>query len=189
MPGDRWQEIASLIGTARDIERKWLGAVPQTPGEKARNTPWMPFQLFAFIALLAEAIPEVPGGRYLEIGAGPGTKMLVARELFGLDVHGLDCTDEYAAVGRDLGLDVQTCDALVWKDYGSWDLIWFNRVFRDAVPEAELEERVWAEAGPGTVIMCANLESRPPMAWYPVLDSWDEERRGIWQKPFAPASS
>lgn len=179
------REIAAVVRTVTQVERKWQGLVPAAGND--RHTPWMPFQPFAFIALAAEALPEVSfrglpyPARFLEIGAGPGTKMLLMREIFGFDVRGFERTDEYAAAGRAMGLDVATCDALDWKDYSA-ELIWFNRVFRDPAPQRELEQRVWDEADPGAVIMCANLESRPPGAWFPVLDAWDEERRGIWQK-------
>lgn len=189
-----WREIASAVRTALDIEHKWIGAIPQDPQEKELVTPWMPFQLFTYIAMLCEAAPDVPQDddqppRFLEIGAGPGTKMLIARDLFGLDVHGIERTDELAAMARTMGLDVQTGDALARPAYSGFALIWFNRAFRDASAEARLEALVWDTASPGTVIMCANLEGRPPMTWYPVLDAWESERRGIWQKPFGSARS
>lgn len=184
-----WKACADAIRTAAQAGRQWIGAVPQADGDKLRYTPWMPFQLFTFTAMLAEALPEADGPRFLEIGAGPGSCMLIAREVFGLDVHGIERTDEYAAAARALGLDVPTHDALSWPHYGNYDIIWFNRVFRDPAPETELESLVWRTADPGTVILCANLEGRPPGSWFPVLDSWDSDRRGIWQKPAVPAGS
>lgn len=185
---ERWQDIAAVIRVIQEIDRKWMGAVPQDAAERARNTPWMPFQLFSFISMLAEAMPEINGRRYLEVGAGPGTRLLAAQEIFGLHGTGFDVTDEYASAARSMGLDVRTADALAWADWAGYDLVWFNRAMRGE-PQAELERRVWEQVSPGAVVMCANLESRPPMPWYPVLDSWDEDRRGIWQKPFAPARS
>lgn len=184
----RWQDVGTVIRIAQETDQKWLGAVPQDAAERARNTPWMPFQLFTFISMVAEAMPELNGNRYLEVGAGPGTRLLVAEEIFGLDGTGFDITDEYAAAGRLMGLDVRTADALAWDGWTGYDLVWFNRALRGE-PQAELERRVWAQVSPGTVVMCANLESRPPMPWYPVLDAWDDSRRGIWQKPFGPARS
>jgi len=183
-----WREIGGTIRTAAEMERSWQGKIPQAPAEKARYTPWMPFQLFRFIAMLAEALPEITGPHFLEIGAGIGTKMRVAEEMFLLDVHGIELADEYAAVARTMGLDVVTADALDWPGYGGYDLIWCNRVFRDPEPQRQLEDRVWRTSDPGAVIMCANLETRPPVSWYPVLDEWDDCRAGIWQKPSGPAA-
>lgn len=187
MTVSRSAELGAALTVVLDIERKWLNAVPQEAQERARNTSWMPFNPFRFITMAAEVLPEVAAieqPRFLEMGAGPGTKMLLAREFFGWDVHGFDVCDEYAAFARDaLALDVQTCDALEWMKYGGYDVIWFNRVYRDPELQERLEPSIWNEASPGTVLMCANLENRPPLAWYPVLDEWDDSRAGIWQKP------
>lgn len=185
------RDVAAVLRTALQIEQKLRGTLRQSGDEHAMFTPWMPFQLFRFIAMAAEAVPEIsfppdPGvrPRALEIGAGGGTKMLVLQELFGFDVRGIEYYDEYAATARALGLDVVTGDAGATAAYGGYALIWFNRCFRDPHAQRLLEERVWDCASPGTVIMCANLEDRPPMSWYPVLDEWGDSRAGIWQKPF-----
>lgn len=185
------RHVAAVLRTVLQVERKHRGILVQGEQEHAMFTSWMPFQPFSFVTLVAEAVTEVnfpPGPdsppRFFEIGAGPGTKMLIARELFGFEVHGIEYYDEYAVSARALGLDVVTADAGAWTAYDGFALIWFNRVFRDSRAQALLEGRVWACASPGTVIMCANLESRPPISWYPVLDEWDDSRTGIWQKPF-----
>jgi hypothetical protein len=184
------RDAAAVLRTVLQVEQKHRGLVTQSGAEHATFTPWMPFQPFRFVALVAEALTEVnfppdPARRprFFEIGAGPGTKMLLARELFGFDVHGIEYYDEYAVTGRALGLDVVTADAGAWTAYDGHELIWFNRCYRDQHAEGLLEKRVWDRASPGTVVMCANLEDRPPMSWYPVLDEWDDSRAGIWQKP------
>ena len=162
----------------------------QSADEHALFTPWMPFQPYTFVAMAAEAVAAVnfPADgserpRFFEIGAGPGTKMLILRDLFGFSVRGIERTDSYAEAGRAMGLDVITADAGVWTAYHGYQLIWFNRVYRDVHAQELLEPRVWDCASDGAVVMCANLEDRPPASWYPVLDEWDDCRRGIWQKP------
>jgi trans-aconitate methyltransferase len=182
-------ELAAIIRTAAQMELAWKHKVPQTADERARYTPWMPFQLYEFIPLVAEAMPELNGNLALEVGCGPGTKMILMQELFHLDVIGVERNEEYAAAARSMGLNVAVADALTWHGYAGPHLVWFNRLFRDVMAEADLEAKVWAETNPGTVIMCANLEVRPPGAWYPVLDAWDDRRVGIWQKPFAGTGS
>lgn len=188
--------IAAMIRTVLQFEQKHRGLMAQTEDDHALFTPWMPFQPFRFIAMAAEAIPEIsfppdPDGRprAFEIGAGPGTKMLLLQELFGFEVHGIEYYDEYARTARALDLDVITADAGSWTAYDGYQLIWFNRCYRDPHAQALLESRVWDCASPGTVVMCANLEDRPPMSWYPVLDEWDDSRAGIWQKPFGSGVS
>lgn len=196
MSGPDARDAAAVLRTVLQIEQKHRGTLIQSEAEHAMFTPWMPFQPFSFVTLLAEALTEMnfppdpdQRPRFFEVGAGPGTKMLIARELFGFEVHGIEYYDEYAVSARVLGLDVATADAGAWLAYDGYQLIWFNRVFRDKHAQALLEGRVWACASPGTVVMCANLESRPPMSWYPVLDEWDDSRTGIWQKPFGSGVS
>ncbi len=181
MTNGRPREIGALMRTVLQAEQDWLGAV--SGAGDASCTPWMPFSVPAFIALLAEALPEAEGPVYAEAGAGIGTKMVLAREIFGLEVTGVERVPEYAGFARSvLGVPVDEGDALDWDGYGKADLVWFNRVFRDGPVQAGLESLVWSSVRPGAVVMCANLEDRPPRDWYPVLDDW-EVRRGIWQKP------
>jgi hypothetical protein len=175
---ERFRELALAIEQAVLVTRK---APKVTPDPS--NTGWMPFNLFDAAALLFEAIPMIPdAGRYLEVGAGTGPNMIIARE-FGLDVHGIEVHDELAAAARELGLPVETADAVSWSGYGKFDVIWMNRPVRYRGTEAELEQRVFAEMAPGAVIICANLENRPPEPWFIINDSWDSLRRGSWVKP------
>lgn len=190
------REIAAMLLAVTDIEAKHRGTITQTADEHALFTPWMPFEPYKFVALAAEAVAAVnfPADgserpRFFEVGAGPGTKMLILRDLFGFSVRGIERTDSYAEAGRAMGLDVITADAGVWTAYHGYPLIWFNRVFRDVHAQELLERRVWDCASDGAVIMCANLETRPPWSWYPVLDAWDDERYGIWQKPSVSGAS
>ena len=153
------------------------------------DTGWMPFNLFDFAALLFEASPLIPQAtpdtppRFLEVGAGPGPNMIIARDGFGMDVTGIEIQDALATAGRDAGLAVQTADADDWTGYEKADAVWLNRPRRDAAAERRLEERVYAEMAPGAVLLCANLESRPPESWFIISDSWDSLRRGAWVKP------
>lgn len=182
-------ELAAIIRTATEMERAWQNKVNQPSHERQRYAPWLPFQIYEYIPLVAEALPETDGNRFLEIGCGIGTKMLLTHELFGLDVSGIERNEEYAAAARRLGLNVAVADALTWNGYDAFDLIWFNRVFRDVAAEADLEARVWSMARPGAVIMCANLEAGPPPSWYPILDEWSDRRIGIVQRPYAGTGS
>jgi predicted O-methyltransferase YrrM len=149
-----------------------------------RFLPWMPFSWPEFIAMIAEAVPELGGHRFLDVGAGIGTRMLLAREIFGLDVHGIERVEAYASVAGDqLGLTVDVTDALDYKGYGGFDLIWINRPVRDRELERQLESKIWSDMAPGAVVAFANIEAPPPN-WYLIFDDW-EVRRGIWQKPGA----
>jgi trans-aconitate methyltransferase len=143
--------------------------------------PWMPFSWPAFISLLAEALPETYGNRFLDVGCGLGTKMMLAEELFGLDVHGIERSPELAKAAREHWLTVDEADALTWDGYGDIDIIFLNRPFSDQALEAQLEDRVWQEMKPGAVVIGVNLVNPPPSSWYLILDD-SEVRRWIMQK-------
>jgi hypothetical protein len=179
-PSSRLAELVAVIELAERLEKDARGY-----GEKgtAVNTGWMPFNLFDFAALLFESLTWIPGaGRLLDVGAGPGSKMAVARG-FGLDVHGIEIQDKLAAMGRDAGLPVQTADADDWAGYEDFGAVWLNKPMTGE-PERRLERRIWDETVPGTVVICANTETRPPENWFIVNDSWDDLRRGSWVKPY-----
>jgi trans-aconitate methyltransferase len=175
----RYEDIAGTIRSVDRLEREWMGKVPDA--STPLNTPWMPFPRHDFVAMLTDAVAEAEGGRLLDVGCGPGTKMMLASAIFDLDAHGVERVPEYVAAARKMGLLVHEADAAEWKGYGEYDIVWFNRPFRDREAQRALEFRVWDELRPGAVVMCANLENQPPSSWYPILDDW-EVRRGIWQK-------
>jgi trans-aconitate methyltransferase len=148
----------------------------------------MPFSTPAFISMLAEALAEAdvtPRTRrdlvFLDVGCGPGSKMLVARDLFGLDVSGFDRREEYVQAACSLGLDAVTADAETFGHYGTADIVWANRVARDAQIQARIDQKILRETKPGAIVMMSHMEVVPP-GWYPILED-AEARRGIWQKP------
>lgn len=182
------QRLRELITDVMRLDREWMSRPDGR--DNAQCTPWMPFPLFDFIALVAEALPETTGSAFLEVGCGIGTRMLVAHELYGLDCHGIDRVPEYVAqVSKRLpgapggpAVTAEVADALSWEGYGDYDLVWFNRPFNDAALQRQLEARVWEAMRPGAVVIAANLLSPPPGGWWPVLDD-PEVRRWIRQKP------
>jgi trans-aconitate methyltransferase len=175
----RQAQIALALSTATEQERSWQGKVPEANDE--RHIPWLPFPIPEFVALTALAAAEADGPRFLEIGCGIGTKMLLAQAIFQLDVTGFDRVPEFVEQACGNGLNAVRADAATWDGYGEFDIVWFNRPLREAAEEAALETRVWEFTAPGTVVMCANLEARPPSSWYLIEDDW-EARRGVWQK-------
>lgn len=179
--------VASVLRRAARLDREWLGKVAQGDEERRLWTPWMPFSLGEFTMLLAESLAAYEPGAdenvtFLEIGCGPGPKLLVARDVFGLDAYGFDRVADYVAAARTLGLPADTGDAVTFAGYGRAAITWFNRVARDAGIQAQIEAKVWRDTAPGSVVMCANLEAPPPASWFPVVDDW-EARRGAWMKP------
>lgn len=178
--GSRPEAIRIALREAARLDREWMQS--SAGRDDSRSTPWMPFPMFDFLALVAEALPESSGGTFLEVGCGCGTRMLLAREVFGLDVFGIDRVPEYVNEAWKLGLRAEVANALGWDSYGKFGLVWFNRPFRDPLLQRQLEQQVWADMAPGAVVIAANLEAPPPADWWPVLDD-REVRRWIAQRP------
>lgn len=170
--------IANTLGRARELDRKFL----KTPSAGGQCTPWMPYDCAEFSMMLLEAIAEADSHTFLDVGCGPGSKMLIARDIFGLDAFGIDVIPSLIDEAHASGLHAGVADALAYSDYGRHGIVWLNRPYRDAELEAALEAKVWGQMAPGSVVICANLEAPPPSDWLIVLDDW-EVRRGVWRKP------
>jgi hypothetical protein len=176
----RFQELSKAIEQAQLLTRN----APQVAADPS-NTPWMPFNLFDFAALLFEAVPLIPDdATLLEVGCGPGPNLVLARAL-GLDAYGIEVSAELAAPGIDAGLTIEVADALAYDGYRKPAAVWLNRPVRDRGREAALEQKIWREMAGGAVAICANLENRPPESWFIINDSWESLRRGAWVKPHA----
>jgi trans-aconitate methyltransferase len=178
----RTSQIRNMIGTTIGLDREWMGRTAIGRDDPARYLPWMPFSWPDFIALVSEALPETTGDKFLDIGAGVGTKMMLAEEIFGLDVQGIERVSEYVKEARSRGLTIIEADALGWDGYGDFDIIFFNRPFFNQEMQAELEKQVWTDMKPGAVVVGVNLLVPPPAPWYLILDD-SEVRRWVMQKP------
>jgi Methionine biosynthesis protein MetW len=182
----RWQQFAVIIEQAELIQARAGTLAVQDPGSRTRNTGWMPFNLFDFNALLFECLKLIPDGAlFLDVGAGNGPFMYLAREIYGFDVFGIEIQKALADDAAEYGLAVQEADAYAWDGYGKAGVLWVNRPLRDRELEAGLEQKIWDEMADGAVAICANLESRPPGHWIIINDSWDSLHRGAWVKPYA----
>lgn len=146
--------------------------------------PWMPFQWADFIAILAECVAESDGDAFCDVGAGAGTKMRLARSLFGLHADGYERDGEMAAYAAETtGGTVIAGDALDAPEgfWARYDIIWMYRPLRDRDRERQLEQRVYAGMRRGAVFAGASLEAFPA-GWHIVVDDLDI-RRGAWKKP------
>ena len=162
-------DVRGLLTSVRQIERQWQKQVDV--GDQQMFTGWMPSDVAQFLVLLIEAIAEAPGNSFLEVGCGPGTKMMLAQGLFGLDVTGFDRVPEYVVAAKEHGLNV-----------AKFDIVFFNRPFRDREVQRDLEKLVYSKVRRGAVVIAMNLETQPPDSKYLVVtDDW-ESRRGVWLK-------
>ena len=96
---------------------------------------------------------------FLDVGSGGGTKVLAATTCFDI-CDGLEYETGPAVTGGRLLelLAPGQCklihgDALDFSDYGKYDVIYFYRPLRERKKMAEMEERIFTQARPGTVIL------------------------------------
>ncbi len=174
------QQVRDAMILAAKLDREWMRS-DVGHDDLSRYVPWIPFPVHDFVALVAEAMPETTGDRFLDIGAGVGSKVLLADAVFGLNSRGIERVPEYAAEAARHGITVHTVDALDYQGYHQADLIFINRPFYDPGEEAKLEQHVWDSVRTGAVIVGVNLEAPLPASWYPILDD-GEIRRWVSQK-------
>lgn len=176
----RFREAARVIREAQQTEALWFcQGDPRSP-----TNPWMPFQVADFLSIVFECVPEAAGYRFLDVGCGPGTKMLIASHFYGMDAAGIEIDPAMARAARAHG-SVVCGDALQAPPgaFGTWDVIWLYRPFRDRDLERQLEKRIMDEMKPGAILAGGGWETCPAdRRWITVVDDW-ELRRGAWMKP------
>lgn len=108
---------------------------------------------------LLSAEGRVRGARFLDVGCGAGSKVLIASGFFA-EADGLEYDPGYVAVaGRLIGTPraprtrVFAGDALAFEGYGAYDVIYFYAPMRDTEKLRALEERIAALARPGAVLV------------------------------------
>lgn len=99
--------------------------------------------------------------RFLDVGSGGGTKVLAATTCFDF-CDGLEFEKSTVETGRAFLniLAPQTCklihgDALEFADYANYDAIYFYRPLVGFENMVALEERIFAQARPGTILLVA----------------------------------
>lgn len=145
---------------------------------------WIPYPIPLFITYVADAVPEAFGNKFLDVGCGPGTKLLIAEELFGLNAAGIELEPAFVAQARARGLRVAQVDARTWDGYGHADIVYFNRPVED---QEAFERHVMRCMKPGGILISVNGRLRPSMdGWLIVAEEWADPRapvNGVWRKP------
>lgn len=142
--------------------------------EKEGRHPFMPYNISWFIHHLQDAYDLCqrifPGKQYkfLEIGCGVGTKTKVASQLF--EAYAIEVFEPYAAVAKEItkkrirrnfGIyheendinKIFMIDALAYKDFEKFDVIYCYCPFNDYEKELELENKIFDQAKEGTVFI------------------------------------
>lgn len=150
--------------------------------------PFMPFQPSAFTAIMFDVVAETNGPIFLDVGCGTGTKMALAKEVFGLTPWGIeidrpmadqaDARFPWAVIAEDARRSI--CRSF----YSQADIVWMYRPFRDPDAQTELEKFVMAEMKHGAILAGGKWQMDNPPPWIPVVDDWDDHIKcGAWMKP------
>jgi len=97
--------------------------------------------------------------RFLDVGCGGGVKVLLAAGFFDA-ADGLEYDPGYAAAARDLfaATAATRCrairgDALAFRDYGDYDVVYFFQPMSDRDNLRAMEDRIVPQVRPGTVLI------------------------------------
>jgi SAM-dependent methyltransferase len=182
----------SFLRELDSTERAWNNRTLRYPRGDA--VPWLPFPRSQFIALLADAVEAAPlrvgkiagGGsfvapRFLDVGAGTGTKIRLAHALFGVEGYGIEIVPELVAEARAHGVKVDLADAFGWEAYDQADIVYLNR---PSTLMKQMEATVMDGMASGSVLMMVNGRCDPgTQGWTLVSREWGEPTHGCWIKP------
>jgi len=162
------------------LEARW-----KEPGDSPLLPDAYGFQAFRipdFLRLLAVAVMAVaPMRSFLDAGCGIGTKVLIARDMFGLDAAGIDVVPSYVEEAGRLGLGgmVALVDVREFGGYGEQDIVYCYGPFREPDAQAAFEKRLHAAMRPGSILI-AVMPTLKPRGWECLFRvPW----QGVWRKP------
>ena len=99
------------------------------------------------------------GQRFLDVGCGGGSKVLLASRYFAA-CDGLDYDPGYADAAARLlksaqatGCTAFQADGITFDGYGNYDVIYFYRPLRENEILAKMEDQIFANARPGTIVI------------------------------------
>lgn len=187
-------------------EKTWTARDVKYPREDAVH--WMPFAIPQYVALLTEAMEAAPFSRpmrdmamadfdgtwtkgalrMIDVGCGPGTKLRLARELFGLNVYGIDIVQRFVdeclyynirAVNRDAFEVPETGGSFAWG-YADFDIVYVNR---PSGLQDELEGLVMERMRSDAVLMAVNWRNDPGKHGFTLhYQEYGEPVCGVWIK-------
>lgn len=145
---DKMEALGSII---ERLEAAWI------PPGLIRSTDlhvYEPMRADQFLDDLAVAMEFASGMRYLEIGSGIGTKLVLAEQM-GLEVHGIELIEPYIAISQYLcpGASVEIADARYYTGYGAFDIIHCYKPVTSFEALAKLDEHIVQWMKPGAILI------------------------------------
>lgn len=207
-PGTHWP---SFLRELEATEQAWKLQSVRYP--RADAVPWLPFPIPQFIPLLADAVMVAPPtqgrgnylGRemdepygppkFLDVGCGPGTKIRLAEEMFGLRGFGIDIVPRFVAEAQAHGVRAWVADAFEFgaeeggakiagqNGYADYQIVLVNR---PSSLQDELEHLVMERMASDAVLIAVNWRNDPGRAGW-ILQAQEFNAHGpvcgVWVKP------
>jgi SAM-dependent methyltransferase len=208
-PIDGLALIRRMFQGETDRLNKKLGISGIHNGKKSDSWACIHFDLPRFHSAVSEAVKFVdnPTGRYntvkfLDVGCGLGQKVYLAT-IMGMDAEGLDFMAEYVKKAKEL-IDFYSeleywsahhkdlifrANALTFKRYAQYDMIYFYRPIAEQNGQMKLEKRILktAKVGAVAVVVYAPVlfvpEEAEKYGWIRVADAtWKRIQEGPIKK-------
>jgi len=160
-------EDRNLINELVGLE--YVSTDNQTDGDSWMFKPYPISMLGKLICAIRDDSERIHSGSiptFLEVGCGPGTKLLMVNKVFNLAVIGFDYNPQYCNDARAL---LESRDCLYWEVeeldafdqraadlYEDADIIYLNRPYVHLEKQALLEAKVFSHMKPSAYIILGN---------------------------------
>jgi SAM-dependent methyltransferase len=160
-------KASALLQELIAMEATWTDTEPERDEWRYRPYPLGKFGRLLWLAVQEWDKTHSVNADFLEIGCGPGTKVVFVNVVFRLDADGFDIVPKYIeaakqlAEARDADVGLTVLDAMS-ADYSETAIIFNNRPFRDLDLQAKLDQKIYAEMSTGSLLMMGNQVTQPP---------------------------
>lgn len=170
------EEFIELETYLSSLEKEWYDRAIDV-GSQAY--PWIPYPLIKFARMLVVAVKVNPGP-LIELGAGIGTKVLMARAM-GIEAYGIENNPVYLAEAQRLGANVSAGDIRDFdvKPYG---IVYTYHPLYPEAAEAGYEGYLQGSMQVGSVFICPKVAHRPGSRWRVLADLYDEDLIAVKEK-------
>jgi SAM-dependent methyltransferase len=131
---------------------------------------YRPYPLSVLGKVLTEVDKQIQLTGFLEVGCGPGTKLLMVDRLFpDVDILGFDYNEEYIkkagelleTYGRRAAIGLQVARAETYSGYGNFNCVYVNRPLWNWQDAHTLERYIASQVPPGGVLILVNAAYQP----------------------------
>jgi hypothetical protein len=141
-----------LINTLEKLEKQYISSIPYD--EIKYN--YIPYEIKVFLNILSdiyETTKDMKNPKFIDIGCGIGTKVLIASNLF--DAYGIDCNQNLIDISKIIGCKNTSCCDIFDYDFSQFDILFYYRPFYDDKIYETFENKIYTETKVGSIIIAA----------------------------------